>query len=108
MAFGGGGGGGAMQRFSETFSAAGAAAGRSGNKAYWSTKISLTVSEAKNLVGGGKDGLVDPYCYVRVDNEPVARTSTVWKETAPFFGENFTLDVSNESQTIRYVLFHLQ
>jgi len=89
-----------MQRFSETFSAAGAAAGRSGNKAYWSTKISLTVSEAKNLVGGGKDGLVDPYCYVRVDNEPVARTSTVWKETAPFFGENFTLDVSNASQTI--------
>jgi RAS protein activator-like 1 len=95
----------AMQRFSQTFSQAGAAAGKSGNKAYWHTKIDVTVSEAKKLVGGGKDGIVDPYCYVSVDNEPVARTSTAWRENNPFFGEAFSLDVDNKSETVSVQVF---
>uniref|UniRef100_A0A3B3UAJ9 RAS protein activator like 1 n=1 Tax=Poecilia latipinna TaxID=48699 RepID=A0A3B3UAJ9_9TELE len=31
------------------------------------------------------------YCIVKVDNEVVARTATVWKNLNPFWGEEFTL-----------------
>ncbi|NWU82533.1 RASL1 protein, partial [Onychorhynchus coronatus] len=36
-------------------------------------------------------GSSDPYCVVKVDNEVVARTPTVWKSLNPFCGEEFTL-----------------
>ncbi|NXU98963.1 RASL1 protein, partial [Cettia cetti] len=36
-------------------------------------------------------GSSDPYCLVKVDNELVARTATVWKSLNPFWGEEITL-----------------
>ncbi|NXU68543.1 RASL1 protein, partial [Horornis vulcanius] len=36
-------------------------------------------------------GSSDPYCVVKVDNELVARTATVWKSLNPFWGEEITL-----------------
>ncbi|NXT06337.1 RASL1 protein, partial [Prunella fulvescens] len=36
-------------------------------------------------------GSSDPYCVVKVDNEVVARTATVWKSLNPFWGEEITL-----------------
>ncbi|NXN28083.1 RASL1 protein, partial [Nycticryphes semicollaris] len=36
-------------------------------------------------------GSSDPYCVVKVDNEVVARTATVWKSLNPFWGEEYTL-----------------
>uniref|UniRef100_A0A3Q0SPI2 RAS protein activator like 1 n=1 Tax=Amphilophus citrinellus TaxID=61819 RepID=A0A3Q0SPI2_AMPCI len=36
-------------------------------------------------------GTSDPYCIVKVDNEVVARTATVWKNLNPFWGEEYTL-----------------
>ncbi|NWI64383.1 RASL1 protein, partial [Todus mexicanus] len=36
-------------------------------------------------------GSSDPYCLVKVDNEVVARTATVWKSLNPFWGEEYTL-----------------
>ncbi|NXL90203.1 RASL1 protein, partial [Alectura lathami] len=36
-------------------------------------------------------GSSDPYCMVKVDNEVVARTATVWRSLNPFWGEEFTL-----------------
>ncbi|NWT96605.1 RASL1 protein, partial [Urocynchramus pylzowi] len=36
-------------------------------------------------------GSSDPYCVVKVDNEVVARTATVWRSLNPFWGEEITL-----------------
>ncbi|NXT02077.1 RASL1 protein, partial [Jacana jacana] len=36
-------------------------------------------------------GSSDPYCVVKVDDEVVARTATVWKSLNPFWGEEYTL-----------------
>uniref|UniRef100_A0A3B5A6F5 RAS protein activator like 1 n=1 Tax=Stegastes partitus TaxID=144197 RepID=A0A3B5A6F5_9TELE len=38
-----------------------------------------------------RSGTSDPYCIVKVDNEVVARTATVWKNLNPFWGEEYTL-----------------
>eukprot|EP00039_Didymoeca_costata_P010289 m.138291 g.138291 ORF g.138291 m.138291 type:complete len:811 (+) comp14773_c0_seq1:287-2719(+) len=96
--FQGGGFSASNRKLSEAFTLAGAAASRSEDAAYWSTKVQLKISEAKNLVGG-KD-LADAYVYVLVDNEIVARTSTIWRQTNPFWGEDFSLDVATDFQTI--------
>ncbi|XP_042777808.1 ras GTPase-activating protein 4B isoform X7 [Panthera leo] len=34
-------------------------------------------------------GSSDPYCIVKVDNEPIIRTATVWKTLCPFWGEEY-------------------
>lgn len=36
-------------------------------------------------------GTSDPYCLIKVDNEVVARTATVWRDLNPFWGEEYTL-----------------
>ncbi|NXE71283.1 RASL1 protein, partial [Calcarius ornatus] len=36
-------------------------------------------------------GSSDPYCVLKVDNEVVARTATVWKSLNPFWGEEIML-----------------
>ncbi|NXP70830.1 RASL1 protein, partial [Ramphastos sulfuratus] len=36
-------------------------------------------------------GSSDPYCLVKVDNEVVARTATVWRSLNPFWGEEYNL-----------------
>ncbi|NWU98479.1 RASL1 protein, partial [Upupa epops] len=36
-------------------------------------------------------GSSDPYCLVKVDDEVVARTATVWQSLDPFWGEEYTL-----------------
>ncbi|KAH0625437.1 hypothetical protein JD844_014954 [Phrynosoma platyrhinos] len=38
-----------------------------------------------------ESGTSDPYCIIKVDNEVVARTATVWKNLNPFWGEEYTL-----------------
>ncbi|XP_053136296.1 rasGAP-activating-like protein 1 isoform X2 [Hemicordylus capensis] len=38
-----------------------------------------------------RSGTSDPYCIIKVDNEVVARTATVWKNLNPFWGEEYTL-----------------
>ncbi|XP_077043897.1 LOW QUALITY PROTEIN: rasGAP-activating-like protein 1 [Agelaius phoeniceus] len=49
------------------------------------------VLEGKDLPAKDLSGSSDPYCVVKVDNEVVARTATVWKSLNPFWGEEITL-----------------
>ncbi|NXE30556.1 RASL1 protein, partial [Ardeotis kori] len=50
-------------------------------------------------------GSSDPYCLVKVDNEVVARTATVWKCLNPFWGEEYTLRLPHGFRTLAvYVL----
>ncbi|NXL34911.1 RASL2 protein, partial [Glaucidium brasilianum] len=34
-------------------------------------------------------GSSDPYCIVKIDDETIIRTATVWKTLSPFWGEEY-------------------
>uniref|UniRef100_A0A8D0FJY1 C2 domain-containing protein n=1 Tax=Strix occidentalis caurina TaxID=311401 RepID=A0A8D0FJY1_STROC len=55
------------------------------------TSLHCRVVEGKDLPAKDVSGSSDPYCVVKVDNEVVARTATVWKSLNPFWGEEYTL-----------------
>ncbi|XP_062399774.1 rasGAP-activating-like protein 1 [Sardina pilchardus] len=55
------------------------------------TSLYFRIVEGRNLPAKDVSGTSDPYCIVKVDNEVVARTATVWKNLNPFWGEEFTL-----------------
>ncbi|XP_046557258.1 LOW QUALITY PROTEIN: rasGAP-activating-like protein 1 [Haliotis rubra] len=55
------------------------------------TTLYLRISEAKNLLSKDLNGKSDPYCVLKVDNEVIARTVTVYKSLEPLWGEEFTL-----------------
>ncbi|XP_025011338.2 rasGAP-activating-like protein 1 isoform X2 [Gallus gallus] len=56
-----------------------------------STSLYCRLVEGKELPAKDISGSSDPYCVVKVDNEVVARTATVWRSLNPFWGEEFTL-----------------
>uniref|UniRef100_A0A8C0D0M4 C2 domain-containing protein n=1 Tax=Balaenoptera musculus TaxID=9771 RepID=A0A8C0D0M4_BALMU len=49
------------------------------------SSLFIRIVEGKNLPHGQQR----PYCIVRVDNEPIIRTATVWKTLCPFWGEEY-------------------
>ncbi|XP_072034910.1 rasGAP-activating-like protein 1 isoform X2 [Amphiura filiformis] len=56
----------------------------------FNTSLYVRIGEAKELPG--KDlisGSSDPYCLIKLDNEVVARTATVWRTLDPFWGEEY-------------------
>ncbi|KAA8592820.1 hypothetical protein FQN60_018275 [Etheostoma spectabile] len=55
------------------------------------TSLYFRIVEGRNLPAKDVSGTSDPYCIVKVDNEVVARTATVWKNLSPFWGEEYTL-----------------
>nr|XP_041575377.1 rasGAP-activating-like protein 1 isoform X5 [Taeniopygia guttata] len=55
------------------------------------TSLRCRLLEGKDLPAKDVSGSSDPYCVVKVDNEVVARTATVWKSLNPFWGEEITL-----------------
>ncbi|XP_067406367.1 rasGAP-activating-like protein 1 [Emydura macquarii macquarii] len=55
------------------------------------TSLHFRVVEGRDLPAKDVSGTSDPYCIVKVDNEVVARTATVWKNLNPFWGEEYTL-----------------
>uniref|UniRef100_A0A663LZI9 RAS protein activator like 1 n=1 Tax=Athene cunicularia TaxID=194338 RepID=A0A663LZI9_ATHCN len=76
---------------------------------------SIPSSLQKGLIPGGgltlhprpspRSGSSDPYCVVKVDNEVVARTATVWKSLSPFWGEEYTLRLPRSFHSLTvYVL----
>nr|XP_057926493.1 rasGAP-activating-like protein 1 [Doryrhamphus excisus] len=55
------------------------------------TSLYFRIVEGRNLPAKDVSGTSDPYCVVKVDNEIVVRTATVWKNLNPFWGEEYTL-----------------
>ncbi|XP_045675635.1 ras GTPase-activating protein 4B [Phyllostomus hastatus] len=53
------------------------------------SSLSIRIVEGKNLPAKDINGSSDPYCIVKVDNEPIIRTATVWKTLCPFWGEEY-------------------
>lgn len=79
---------------------------RSGRQAYWSTKLYFSVREGKQLSKDSSSDANNYYCLLAIDDEVVARTSTVWRSTSnPFFGEEFFIDLRSNFSSIRlYVM----
>ncbi|XP_003794226.1 ras GTPase-activating protein 4 isoform X2 [Otolemur garnettii] len=53
------------------------------------SSLTIRIVEGKNLPAKDITGSSDPYCIVKVDNEPIIRTATVWKTLCPFWGEEY-------------------
>ncbi|OXB65913.1 hypothetical protein ASZ78_008607 [Callipepla squamata] len=70
-----------------------------------STSLHCRLVEGKELPAKDVSGSSDPYCVVKVDNEVVARTATVWRSLNPFWGEEFTLRLPSSFHSLTiYVL----
>nr|XP_021334215.1 rasGAP-activating-like protein 1 [Danio rerio] len=66
------------------------------------TSLYFRIVEGKNLPAKDVSGTSDPYCIVKVDNEVVARTATVWKNLNPFWGEEYTLHLPMGFHTLTF------
>uniref|UniRef100_K7DDX7 RAS p21 protein activator 4 n=1 Tax=Pan troglodytes TaxID=9598 RepID=K7DDX7_PANTR len=53
------------------------------------SSLYIRIVEGKNLPAKDITGSSDPYRIVKVDNEPIIRTATVWKTLCPFWGEEY-------------------
>uniref|UniRef100_A0A8C2HWW1 RAS protein activator like 1b (GAP1 like) n=1 Tax=Cyprinus carpio TaxID=7962 RepID=A0A8C2HWW1_CYPCA len=67
------------------------------------TSLYFRIVEGRNLPAKDVSGTSDPYCIVKVDNEVVARTATVWKNLNPFWGEEYTLHLPMVFCNVLYV-----
>nr|XP_020012511.1 rasGAP-activating-like protein 1 [Castor canadensis] len=56
-----------------------------------SSHLNIRVVEGRALPAKDVSGSSDPYCLVKVDDEVVARTATVWRSLSPFWGEEYTV-----------------
>ncbi|XP_046944157.1 rasGAP-activating-like protein 1 isoform X2 [Lynx rufus] len=56
-----------------------------------SSSLNVRVVEGRALPAKDVSGSSDPYCLVKVDDEVVARTATVWRSLSPFWGEEYTI-----------------
>lgn len=56
-----------------------------------SSSLHIRVVEGRALPAKDVSGSSDPYCLVKVDDEVVARTATVWRSLSPFWGEEYTV-----------------
>nr|KAF6403966.1 RAS protein activator like 1 [Molossus molossus] len=55
------------------------------------SSLNVRVVEGRALPAKDVSGSSDPYCIVKVDDEVVARTATVWRSLSPFWGEEYTV-----------------
>uniref|UniRef100_A0A2K6FVN3 RAS protein activator like 1 n=1 Tax=Propithecus coquereli TaxID=379532 RepID=A0A2K6FVN3_PROCO len=55
------------------------------------SSLNVRVVEGRALPAKDVSGSSDPYCLVKVDDEVVARTATVWRSLSPFWGEEYTV-----------------
>ncbi|XP_066492571.1 ras GTPase-activating protein 4-like [Tiliqua scincoides] len=53
------------------------------------SSLFIRIVEGKNLPAKDITGSSDPYCIVKVDNEAIIRTATVWRTLFPFWGEEY-------------------
>ncbi|KAM5237742.1 rasGAP-activating-like protein 1 [Ctenodactylus gundi] len=61
-----------------------------------SSSLSIRVVEGRALPAKDVSGSSDPYCLLKVDDEVVARTATVWHSLSPFWGEEYTVHLPRD------------
>ncbi|XP_055462581.1 ras GTPase-activating protein 4 isoform X1 [Psammomys obesus] len=66
------------------------------------SSLSIRIVEGKNLPAKDITGSSDPYCIVKVDNESIIRTATVWKTLCPFWGEEYQVHLPPTFHTVAF------
>uniref|UniRef100_A0A2K5YRJ1 RAS p21 protein activator 4 n=1 Tax=Mandrillus leucophaeus TaxID=9568 RepID=A0A2K5YRJ1_MANLE len=66
------------------------------------SSLYIRIVEGKNLPAKDITGSSDPYCIVKVDNEPIIRTATVWKTLCPFWGEEYQVHLPPTFHTVAF------
>ncbi|XP_011931889.1 PREDICTED: ras GTPase-activating protein 4-like [Cercocebus atys] len=66
------------------------------------SSLYIRIVEGKNLPAKDINGSSDPYCIVKVDNEPIIRTATVWKTLCPFWGEEYQVHLPPTFHTVAF------
>ncbi|XP_051491882.1 ras GTPase-activating protein 4-like isoform X3 [Apus apus] len=67
--------------------------------------LSIRIVEGKNLPAKDITGSSDPYCIVKIDDEAIIRTATVWKTLSPFWGEEYEVHLQPTFHSVSiYVL----
>uniref|UniRef100_A0A8C1CNK1 RAS p21 protein activator 4 n=1 Tax=Cyprinus carpio carpio TaxID=630221 RepID=A0A8C1CNK1_CYPCA len=62
----------------------------------------IKIVEGKNLPIKDITGSSDPYCIVKIDNEAIIRTATIWKTLSPFWGEEYTVHLPPYFRTVSF------
>ncbi|XP_076130175.1 ras GTPase-activating protein 4 isoform X1 [Alosa pseudoharengus] len=62
----------------------------------------IRIVEGKNLPIKDITGSSDPYCIVRIDNEAIIRTATIWKTLSPFWGEEYNVHLPPSFHTVSF------
>ncbi|KAL4660578.1 ras GTPase-activating protein 4-like [Arapaima gigas] len=62
----------------------------------------IRILEGKNLPVKDITGSSDPYCIVRIDNEAIIRTATIWKTLSPFWGEEYNVHLPPSFRNVSF------
>ncbi|XP_053131516.1 ras GTPase-activating protein 4-like [Hemicordylus capensis] len=66
------------------------------------SSLFIRIVEGKNLPAKDITGSSDPYCIVKIDNEAIIRTATVWKTLFPFWGEEYEVHLPSAFHCIAF------
>uniref|UniRef100_V9KFI4 Ras GTPase-activating protein 4-like protein n=1 Tax=Callorhinchus milii TaxID=7868 RepID=V9KFI4_CALMI len=66
------------------------------------SSLFIRIVEGKNLPSKDLTGQSDPYCIVRIDNETIIRTATIWKSLSPFWGEEYNVHLPSTFHSISF------
>ncbi|XP_058020336.1 ras GTPase-activating protein 4-like isoform X1 [Ahaetulla prasina] len=66
------------------------------------SSLFIRIVEGKNLPAKDITGSSDPYCIVKIDNETIIRTATVWKTLFPFWGEEYEVHLSPSFRCVSF------
>ncbi|XP_069471058.1 ras GTPase-activating protein 4-like [Ambystoma mexicanum] len=66
------------------------------------SSLTIRIVEGKNLPAKDITGSSDPYCIVKIDNETIVRTATVWKTLSPFWGEEYRVHLPSSFHSVSF------
>uniref|UniRef100_A0A8C5WF33 RAS p21 protein activator 4 n=2 Tax=Leptobrachium leishanense TaxID=445787 RepID=A0A8C5WF33_9ANUR len=66
------------------------------------SSLYIRIVEGKNLPAKDITGSSDPYCIVKINDETIIRTATVWKTLSPFWGEEYKVHLPPNFHTLSF------
>ncbi|XP_075445940.1 ras GTPase-activating protein 4-like [Ascaphus truei] len=66
------------------------------------SSLFIRIVEGKNLPAKDITGSSDPYCIVKIDDETIIRTATVWKTLSPFWGEEYKVHLPPNFHSVSF------
>ncbi|XP_068124786.1 ras GTPase-activating protein 4-like isoform X2 [Hyperolius riggenbachi] len=66
------------------------------------SSLFIRIVEGKNLPAKDITGSSDPYCIVKINDETIIRTATVWKTLSPFWGEEYKVHLPPNFHSVSF------